>query len=196
MYSTLLVFIAALPAIAAWAIGDSVPIMERSSYKGEVTSWRETGPMVSPRFGKDKSTGLHAPDKDEAAEGDYKVQFKLGHDLGWQTTWIPFQTAACRGKPGNSNCERLVGVHFTFHYEKNIFGKITGFRFNSIYSKKAPETIQLNYYWIEQADHDLNKALGFIYCISAVFGFAAVWFLTLSSSTVQRGEMLVCDKTN
>eukprot|EP00667_Euglena_gracilis_P022435 EG_transcript_24965 len=194
-----------VPGNAGWSVGDVVPMMERSLYNGEVTPWRVLGPVLSPRFGKSKSVRVHSPAAGDTQGAEFKISFELGHDLGWKTPWI-LVGSGCKNTGSNATagppeeaekCLHLTEIHFTFKYEKNIFGKITGFKWKPIYIAEPVKQITLHYVWHEISDYDLNSALHFIYGFSFFGSIAFAFCLTLTSATVRRGEMLVRDvKTN
>eukprot|EP00759_Apiculatamorpha_spiralis_P053602 PhF_6_TR6269/c0_g1_i1/m.9487 len=155
----------------AWNIGDIIPVAVTTLYKGQRTSPRELLHQHSPRFGVNRIVQVASLD-DGLVDDDVKILLELGQNLGWRTSWITLRSTACSDPASLVPCLYVREIHMEFHYEKNVYGRITSWNYEVEYSEHKQQHVSLHYKWHHVAEYDMNLSMA---TLCGVCALSLIW---------------------
>lgn len=168
--------------VQAWNNGDVIPVLATTLYKGQRSPTNELLQQHSPRFGVNRHVHVNSLDDGGGMEGELKILLELGHDLGWRTQWITLRSAACDiVERDDGACLHVREIHFSFSYEKNVYGRITGWDYRVEYATTRQEHIELHYTWKHLAEYDLNSAMATLCGVCGLLAVVLIYRIAMTS---------------
>jgi hypothetical protein len=190
----LVVFVlAALPA-ECWSDGEVVPLTIALRHRDRLYPPRPMPHALSPRFGVDRVVILHPSHVEglQAAQDDSKIQIELGRALRKKTVWMPLRTSDKQNPFAKTTRfgRHLAEVHFKFGFERHIFGRLTEFKYSTVYSHNNnatttgdKDTLRIRYTWHATHDYDTHMALTATYTLCSVVFVVLLYIVSASSGT-------------
>jgi hypothetical protein len=157
--------------------GDPLPVMKRSQYRGERSSWREVPHDACPRFERPGVISLEALPADYLSEDTrappvYKMAFSFLNEQ-FQTPWITIADGA-----GG------YLTHLIFYIE-HAGEQVTDVRWELLYDtmSQPPPNVHLEYQFADAAEEDPRTALTALFVGGLILAVCSV-LIALSESDV------------